>query len=235
MHEGRGYRYTFQRARVASSPEVPKVTWWKIATFLGYHLHWLTSLETSRHFRKIALRLGILLAMFRECLCVVARQLAPKCRDFSNVAKLARQCKWPSCLASEQVRLDYRTSTSPLVWLHPSRQLAFHHHWMLVEVCPLIAGHRQPLKFHVLVTIPGYYFLSFFVWLCVCVGGGGWEEELWEWNIVHHGNRISTCSHGFENGYQAIITWSKLKDRSIWILPSIVLPCTVSVIGYENC
>ena len=97
MHEGRGYRYTFQRARVASSPEVPKVTWWKIATFLGYHLHWLTSLETSRHFRKIALRLGIFLAMFRECLCVVARQLAPKCRDFSNVAKLARQCKWPSC------------------------------------------------------------------------------------------------------------------------------------------
>ena len=46
-------------------------------------------------FRKIALRLGIFLAMFRECLCVVARQLAPKCRDFSNVAKLARQCKWP--------------------------------------------------------------------------------------------------------------------------------------------
>ena len=85
----------FQRARVASSPEVPKVTWWKIATFLGYHLHWLTSLETSRHFRKIALRLGIFLAMFRECLCVVARQLAPKCSDFSNVAKLARQCKWP--------------------------------------------------------------------------------------------------------------------------------------------
>ena len=34
MHEGRGYRYTFQRSRVASSPEVPKVTWWKIATFL---------------------------------------------------------------------------------------------------------------------------------------------------------------------------------------------------------
>ena len=95
MHEGRGYQYTFQRARVASSPEVPKVTWWKIATFLGYHLHWLTSLETSRHFRKIALRLGIFLAMFRECLCVVARQLAPKCRDFCNVAKLARQCKWP--------------------------------------------------------------------------------------------------------------------------------------------
>ena len=24
----------FQRARVASSPEVPKVTWWKVATFL---------------------------------------------------------------------------------------------------------------------------------------------------------------------------------------------------------
>ena len=95
MHEGRGYRYTFQRARIASSPEVPKVTWCQIATFLGYHLHWLTSLETSRHFRKIALRLGIFLAMFRECLCVVARQLAPKCRDFSNVAKLARQCKWP--------------------------------------------------------------------------------------------------------------------------------------------
>ena len=95
MHEGRGYRYTFQRGRVASSPEVPKVTWWKIATFLGYHLHWLTSLESLRHFRKIALRLGIFLAMFRECLCVVARQLAPKCRDFSNVAKLARQCKWP--------------------------------------------------------------------------------------------------------------------------------------------
>ena len=94
MHEGRGYRYTFQRARVASSPEVPKVTWWKIATFL--RLPWLTSLETSRHFRKIALRLGIFLAMFRECLCVVARQLAPKCRDFSNVAKLARQCKWKS-------------------------------------------------------------------------------------------------------------------------------------------
>ena len=82
-----GYRYTFQRARVASSPEVPKVTWWKIATFLR--------LPTSRHFRKIALRLGIFLAMFRECLCVVARQLAPKCRDFFNVAKLARQCKWP--------------------------------------------------------------------------------------------------------------------------------------------
>ena len=34
MHEGRGYLYTFQRARVASSPEVPKVTWWKVATFL---------------------------------------------------------------------------------------------------------------------------------------------------------------------------------------------------------
>ena len=97
MHEGGGYRYTFQRARVASSPEVPKVTWWKIVTFLGYHLHWLTSLETSQHFRKIALRLGIFLAMFRECLCVVARQLAPKCRDFSNVAKLARQCKCPLC------------------------------------------------------------------------------------------------------------------------------------------
>ena len=92
---GWGYRYTLQRARVASSPEVPKVTWWKIATFLGYHLHWLTSLETSRHFRNIALRLGIFLAMFRECLCVVARQLALKCRDFSNVAKLTRQCKWP--------------------------------------------------------------------------------------------------------------------------------------------
>ena len=95
MHEGRGYRYTFQRARIASSLEVPKVKWWKIATFLGYHLHWLTSLETSWHFRKIALRLGMFLPMFRECLCVVARQLAPKCRNFSNVAKLARQCKWP--------------------------------------------------------------------------------------------------------------------------------------------
>ena len=67
MHEGRGYRYTFQRARVASSPEVPKVTWWKIATFL---------------------RLPFTLANF-------ARQLAPKCHNFSNVAKLARQCKWP--------------------------------------------------------------------------------------------------------------------------------------------
>ena len=65
--------------------------------FCGYHLHWLTSLETSRHFRKIALRLAIFLAMFRECLCVVARQLAPKCHDFSNVAKLASRCKWPSC------------------------------------------------------------------------------------------------------------------------------------------
>ena len=95
MHEGRGYWYTFQRARVASSPEVPKVTWWKIATFLGYHLHWLTSLETSRHFRKIALRLGIFLAKFQALLGVVARQLAPKCRDFSNVAKLASRCKWP--------------------------------------------------------------------------------------------------------------------------------------------
>ena len=63
--------------------------------FCGYHLHWLTSLETSRHFRKIALRLAIFLAMFRECLCIVARQLAPKCRDFSNVAKLASRCKWP--------------------------------------------------------------------------------------------------------------------------------------------
>ena len=41
--------------------------------FCGYHLHWLTSLETSRHFRKIALRLAIFLAMFREYLCVVAR------------------------------------------------------------------------------------------------------------------------------------------------------------------
>ena len=67
--------------------------------FCGYHLHWLTSLETSRHFRKIALRLGIFLAMFRECLCVVAMQLAPKCHNFSNVAKLARQCKWPLCAA----------------------------------------------------------------------------------------------------------------------------------------
>ena len=104
MHEGRGYRYTFQRARVASSPEVPKVTWWKIATFLGYHLHWLTSLETSRHFRKIALRLGIFLAMFRELLGVVARQLAPKCRDFSKVAKLARQCKWPYWKVSTKCR-----------------------------------------------------------------------------------------------------------------------------------
>ena len=28
------YLYTFQRARVASSPEVPKVTWWKVASFL---------------------------------------------------------------------------------------------------------------------------------------------------------------------------------------------------------
>ena len=64
---------------------------------VNYHLHWLTSLETSRHFRKIALRLGIFLAMLRECWCVVARQLAPKCHDFSNVAKLARQCKWPYC------------------------------------------------------------------------------------------------------------------------------------------
>ena len=85
------------KSALASSPEVPKVTWWKIATFLGYHLHWLTSLETSRHFRKIALRLAIFLAMFFECLCVVARQLAPKCRDFSNVAKLASRCKWPYC------------------------------------------------------------------------------------------------------------------------------------------
>ena len=108
MHEGRGYRYTFQRARVASSPEVPKVTWWKIATFLGYHLHWLTSLETSRHFRKIALRLGIFLAMFRECLCVVARQLAPKCCDFSNVAKLARQCKWPYLFRSSDLDVSHK-------------------------------------------------------------------------------------------------------------------------------
>ena len=97
MHEGRGYRYTFQRARVASSPEVPKVTWWKIATFLRLPFTLANFAWTSRHFRKIALWLGIFLAMFRECLCVVARQLAPKCRDFSNVAKLARQCKWPLC------------------------------------------------------------------------------------------------------------------------------------------
>ena len=53
--------------------EVPKVTWWKIAIFL---------------------------AMFRECLCVVARQLAPKCRNFSNVAKLASRCKWPWWLSA---------------------------------------------------------------------------------------------------------------------------------------
>ena len=35
--------------------------------------------------------------MFRESLGVVARQLAPTCRDFSNVAIFPRQCKWPSC------------------------------------------------------------------------------------------------------------------------------------------
>ena len=100
MHEGRGYLYTFQRARVASSPEVPKVTWWKVATFLRlpftlanfawnfakfqknrtWHLAWYFSGEVS------SIVIG-----------VVARQLAPKCRDFSNVAKLASRCKWPLC------------------------------------------------------------------------------------------------------------------------------------------
>ena len=50
----------------------------------GQHLHWLISLETSRHFRKIALRLGIFLPMFRGSFGVVARQLATKCRDFSK-------------------------------------------------------------------------------------------------------------------------------------------------------
>ena len=44
--------YTFQRARVASIPEVPKVTWWKIATFHGYHLHWLISLWYFATFQK---------------------------------------------------------------------------------------------------------------------------------------------------------------------------------------
>ena len=97
QYEGRGYRYTFQRAHVAVR-KYPRSRDETSRHFCGYHLHWLTLLETSRHFRKITLRLGIFLAMFRECLCVVARQLAPKCRDFSNVAKLARQCKWPcSC------------------------------------------------------------------------------------------------------------------------------------------
>ena len=133
MHEGRGYRYTFQRARIASSPEVPKVTWWKIATFLGYHLHWLTSLETSRHCRKIALRLGIFLAMFRKCLYVVARQLAPKCRDFSNVAKLARQCKWPLYEITREIFLPSEIPHCIQLWKQCNQKFAgifVHRKWV---------------------------------------------------------------------------------------------------------
>ena len=66
--------------------------------------------------------------MFRECLCVVARQLAPKCRDFSNVAKLGRQCKWPyrhKCLtkakvndisAFEEHNWGHYVSITPCTW-----------------------------------------------------------------------------------------------------------------------
>ena len=97
--------------------------------FCGYHLHWLTSLETSRHFRKIALRLGIFLAMFRECLCVVARQLAPKCRDFSNVAKLASRCKWPYTFCPYLVCVSVCAckpyQTGDMIW-HPTFMIF---HW----------------------------------------------------------------------------------------------------------
>ena len=86
------------RARVASSPEVPKVTWWKIATFLRLPFTLANFAWNFATFQKNRTPAWYFLAMFRECLCVVARQLAPKCRDFSNVAKLARQCKWPYLL-----------------------------------------------------------------------------------------------------------------------------------------
>ena len=102
QYEGRGYRYTFQRARVAVR-KYPRSRDEKSRHFCGYHLHWLTSLETSRHFRIIALWLGNFLAKFRESLGVVARQLAPKCRNFSNVTIFPRHCKWPNYDKAELV------------------------------------------------------------------------------------------------------------------------------------
>ena len=61
--------------------------------------------------------------MFRELLGVVARQLAPKCRDFSKVAKLARQCKWPSCLSVTKIQMfvDFPFSFHTNIWCKPAR------------------------------------------------------------------------------------------------------------------
>ena len=96
-----GYLYTFQRARVASSPDSTQGQWWKVATFLRLTFTLLTlALITSRHFRKLALRLGIILPMFRECLCVVARQhcLPSTCQslEFYLMSRsfCKEQCKW---------------------------------------------------------------------------------------------------------------------------------------------
>ena len=71
MHEGRGYRYTFQRARVASSPEVPKVTWWKIATFL---------------------RLPFTLANFAWNVATFQKNRTPACDFSGDVSRVFMRC-----------------------------------------------------------------------------------------------------------------------------------------------
>ena len=71
MHEGRRYRYTFQRARVASSPEVPKVTWWTIATFL---------------------RLPFTLANFTWNLATFQKNRTPACDFSGDVSRVFMRC-----------------------------------------------------------------------------------------------------------------------------------------------
>ena len=71
MYEGRGYRYTFQRARVASSAEVPKVTWWKIATFL---------------------RLAFTLANFAWNFATFQKNRTPACDFSGDVSRVFMRC-----------------------------------------------------------------------------------------------------------------------------------------------
>ena len=77
----RGYLYTFQRARIASCPEVPKVTWWKVATFLRLPFTLANFAWNFAKFQKNRTPAWYFSGEVSSIVSVVARQLAPKCRD----------------------------------------------------------------------------------------------------------------------------------------------------------
>ena len=115
--------------------------------------------------RKIALRLGIFLAKFQALLGVVARQLAPKCRDFSNVAKLASRCKWPYCLTKCALE-NKLLNPNCWSWYHVSQKklphpliLVYCIHKLWEVCCSIFIGH--PVYIYIYIQ---YHRYSTFLW-----------------------------------------------------------------------